>query len=117
MNVNSARFQARQMRLNAQFQQAMRENNPSEIVRTRFAMLGYSYDDSGSGSALASIIAASASLGSAAILASNSNNSVSVPTRINPAYGAAQPVGNSTVLLLVVGAAILVGGLFFAMRA
>lgn len=124
MNPNSARFQQRQERLNSRFNKAVREANYPEIIRTRFAMLGYSYsDDSGSGSALASISSAAASLGSAYILASqkspnfNQNfNNVSVPTRINPAYGAAQPVGGSTVLWVVVAVAAIGAGLLFAFR-
>jgi hypothetical protein len=121
MQTNSARFQARQTRLNAQFQQAVRDNNPDEIIRNRFAMLGYSYDDngsgSGSGSALASIIAAAGSIGSAAIIASHQpSTAVAIPTRTNPAFGAAQPVGGNTILVVVLVAVVAFGGLFFAMR-
>lgn len=101
----SARREARNLRLNRAFQTAIAKNDADGIVKNRFALLGYSYseDDTGGGSALASITAAAASLGSAYILSTAPNNGVLVPTRTNPAYGAAAPSRGIFFSVIVVG--------------
>lgn len=91
-----------------------RELSPDEILKHRFAALGYydSSDDGGGGSALDSITAAAASLGSAYIVSQNQPQYTQVPTRTNPAYGAATPFfssGGSTGM----GGFFLVGVLAF----
>lgn len=110
MYQDSARFQARQARLSARFDKAMREKNLDEIVKARFAMLGYSYegDETGGGSALDSITNAAVSLGSAYIASQTPPNQVLVPTRTNPPYAA--PKSSSGIVLLL--AVVLVVGLF-----
>lgn len=118
MNHNSARYQQRADRLNRQFLRAVREQNADGIVKNRFALLGYSYaeDDSGSGSALASLSAAAVSLGSAYIQSQAPQNAVAVPTRTQPAYGAAAPTSSNTLLFIGVGLVVVIGGLLFVMK-
>jgi len=116
MYEDSARFQARQARLSQRFDKAVREKDYHGIIRARFAMLGYSYDegdDSGGGSALASITSAAATLGSAYIQSQQPANTTVVPTRTNPAYGAAAPTGSGTILLVLVAVAAVT---IFALR-
>jgi hypothetical protein len=90
------------------------------LVMRRLAALSYVEDDSsdssGSGAALASISAAAATLGSAYILSQSPNNSVNVPTRTIPAYGANTTGGGSMLLVVVAVIVIGVGALFFAMK-
>lgn len=114
---SSLKFQNREMRLNKRMQSAIRENDFRSIVATRCAQLGYSYDDesSGGGAALSSITAAAATLGSAYILSQAPNNTVQVPTRTIPAYGAATGGGNM-LLVVVVVIALGIGAFFYAMK-
>lgn len=114
---SSAR-EARNTRLNTALQTAIQKRDFDGIVKNRFALLGYSYseDDSGGGSALASITAAAATLGSSYILSQQPNNGVNVPTRTNPAYGATAPTSTGTIFLVVGVLAVLIGGAVFVMR-
>ena len=103
--------------LQRQFTKACRERNLDEIIRTRFTLLDYSYaEDSGGGSALASITQAAATLGGAYIATQNRSNAVQVPTRTLPAFGAATPTNTSTVLVVVLVIAAAIGGLLYVMR-
>ena len=103
-------------------QRKNRELSPDEIIRHRFAALGYydDSDDSGAGSAIASISQAAATLGSAYIYSKNQPQYTQVPTTTRPTYGAATPFYTSGgqaggMGLLVFGGilAVVVTGLYF----
>jgi hypothetical protein len=114
-------YMERRMRLETKEQRALESGDYDGFIKARFALLGYSYDDesdSGGGSALASITAAAASLGSAYVLSQNQPSRVQVPQTTVPTYGAAASplAGSSSSMLLLVGVAF-VGVIFllFAM--
>jgi hypothetical protein len=96
------------------------DKKTDRLVLRRLAALSYVSDDysdsSGSGSALDSITAAAATLGSAYILSQSPNNSVNVPTRTIPAYGSATAGGGGTILIIVAVIVIGIGAFFFAMK-
>src|SRR5271170_915911 len=100
---STMKFQRREMRLNAKMQKAIAEKDFRNIVSTRCAQLGYSYDDSdsGSGAALSSIASAAATLGSAYVISTIPNNTVSVPTKTVPAYGAATSTSSGLIFAVV----------------
>jgi hypothetical protein len=103
---SSKGYMVRQMRLQNESQAALESGDFDRFIKKRFACLGYSYDDDdsgGDGSALASITAAAASLGSAYVLSQNRPSTVSVPQTTIPTYGAGSALGGggSSTLLLV----------------
>jgi len=114
---SSMKFQRREIRLNQKMQKALAEKDFRNIVSTRCAQLGYSYDDdsSGSGAALSSIASAAATLGSAYIVSQAPVNTVQVPTRTVPAYGAATS-NSSMVVVVVIVIAVAIFGFMFAMK-
>ena len=114
METSYARREARTQRLNRSLQSSIKRNDFDGVVKNRFALLDYSYaeEDSGGGSALASITAAAATLGAAYVATQAPNNGVLVPTRTNPAYGAGAP-RSSGLLIFGVLAVVTVGVILF----
>ena len=112
--------------MTSKFEQRMgRDLSPDEILRHRFAALGYydTADDTGSGSALDALASAATALGSTYIASQGTAPyAVNAPINTLAPYGA-PPIGAPTATItgsigsgsvLVIGGLLLVGLLIFA---